>query len=63
MSFLEHEDDSSLEDESTLKVQNQAWSETYSNQDSTSDLSTTSSERPLDLRGEHFHSKFLLILP
>ncbi|XP_048517896.1 liprin-beta-2 isoform X3 [Dendroctonus ponderosae] len=40
------EDDSSIEDDSTLKDRNQAWSGSVSNQDgSTSDLSTTSSER------------------
>ncbi|KAJ8950861.1 hypothetical protein NQ318_011157, partial [Aromia moschata] len=44
------DDDSSLEDDSTLKGQNQAWSGSFSNQSSTSDLSTTSSDRPLNLR-------------
>ncbi|XP_066252512.1 liprin-beta-2-like isoform X2 [Euwallacea similis] len=40
------EDDSSIEDESTLKDRNQGWSGSASNQDgSTSDLSSTSSER------------------
>ncbi|CAH1103888.1 unnamed protein product [Psylliodes chrysocephalus] len=47
------EDDSSIEDDSTLKgQQNQAWSEVYSNQGSTSDLSTTSSERQTNLRAD-----------
>lgn len=46
------EDDSSLEEDSTLKDKNLAWSENYSSQGSTSDLSTTSSELQVNLRGE-----------
>ncbi|XP_074037657.1 liprin-beta 1 isoform X2 [Leptinotarsa decemlineata] len=50
-SYQGADDDSSLEDDSTLKgKQNQAWSETYSNQGSTSDLSTTSSEQQFSLK-------------
>ncbi|CAH1159634.1 unnamed protein product [Phaedon cochleariae] len=45
-SYQGPDDDSSLEDCSTLKEQeDRAWSETFSNQGSTSDLSTSSSER------------------
>ncbi|KAG5883909.1 hypothetical protein JTB14_032133 [Gonioctena quinquepunctata] len=50
-SYQGPDDDSSLEDDSTLKgQQNQAWSETFSNQGSTSDLSTTSSEQQFNLK-------------
>ncbi|XP_056632036.1 uncharacterized protein LOC130442070 isoform X2 [Diorhabda sublineata] len=45
------EDDSSLEDDSTIKdQQHQAWSEIYSSQSSTSDLSTSSSEHQSNSR-------------
>ncbi|XP_072398611.1 liprin-beta-2 isoform X2 [Diabrotica undecimpunctata] len=45
------EDDSSVEDDSTLKGQkNQVWSEAYSSQGSTSDLSSSSSEHQTNLR-------------
>lgn len=46
-------DDSSLEDDSTIKSNNGVWVENGSNHDgSTSDISSTSSERrPTSLRG------------
>ncbi|XP_018560888.1 liprin-beta-2 isoform X2 [Anoplophora glabripennis] len=44
-SYQGHDDDSSLEAESTLKGRNHAWSGSLSNQGSTSDLSTTSSDQ------------------
>lgn len=45
------DDDSSLEEECTLRDNNRVWSENYSNQGSTSDISTTSSELQLNLKG------------
>lgn len=58
--FLGCEDDSSV-DESTLKDRNQgAWSGSVSNRDSTSDLSTSSSERHTQEGGYVTHSPLAL---
>lgn len=54
--------DSSLEGESLLMDKNPAWSEKYSHQESSSDLSTTSSEIQLNARGEKYDWLICFIL-
>lgn len=54
ISFKGYGDDSSIEEESTLMDKNRRWSEKYSHQGSSSDLST-SSEFQLNSRGEKYY--------